>query len=258
MRASISCVGNRLIRIAAIATLLATGWATLASATTITYAGSLTNFGPGWRDTTVAKHGFDIEQSGLFGVDGYSVAGGQGSVSRPTYLSSLTSNGSVYSGNGSYLQIDNPTVAFGHPVSLITTGTLNPFPGTNNAATTYTFTIGANAPALLQVGILVDNLDIAGYNSSAVQLSGTGASGSPKVDLTGATYNNRSVDWIFFDITAPISGEVFTIQSFGGPNGCACAGAIAFDSTSVPEPMSAALLGGAALGLLAYRRQSRR
>jgi hypothetical protein len=229
-----------------------------AAATTITYAGSLMDFGPGWRDTTVSKGGFDITKAGIFGADGYSVAGNQGSVLVPTYLSSLTSNGSVYGGNGAYLQIDNPSVAYGQPVSLITSGTLNPFPGMNIASTAYTFTIGANAPALLQVGLLEDNLDIAGYNSSAVQLSGTGATGTPRVTLADSLHNNRHVDWIFFDITNPVAGEVFSVQNFGGPNGCGCVGAIAFDSSggvSVPEPASAMILGAALLGVRTIRRR---
>jgi hypothetical protein len=256
MQTTKSWIGNwRALAAAVLASLAALG-ASQARATTITYAGSLTDFGAGWRDSSVAKGGFDIARAGIFGADGYSVAGAQGSVSRPTYLTSLTSNGAVYGGNSNYRQIDNPSVAYGQPVSLIRSGTLNPFPGTNNAATTYTLTIGANAPALLQVGVMVDNLDIAGFNSRTVQLSGTGATGTPSVDLSGTAYNNRVVDWIFFDIASPVTGEVFTIQNFGGPNGCACVGAIAFDSTSAPEPMSAALLGVGLLGLAAYRRRS--
>ncbi len=247
---------RKLATLIAMAGLVICGAGPAFAGTVITYAGSLTDFGPGWRDTSVGKDGFDITKAGIIGADGYSVAGAQGSISLPSYLSAFTSNGSVYGGNGSYLAIDNPTTPFGQPVTLITTGTLNPSPGRNNATTTYTFTIGPNAPALIQIGLLEDNLDIAAYNSSAVELSGTDASGAPKVDLSGSIYNDRQVDWVFFDITAPVAGEVFTVQNFGGANGCACVGAIAFDSVaSVPEPGSIGLFAAGLLGLFALHQR---
>jgi hypothetical protein len=78
------------------------------------------------------------------------------------------------------------------------------------------------------------------------------------VSLTGAAFNNRVPDWVFFDITGATAGQTFSVTNYGGPNGCACLGGIAFDSsTAVPEPATFAVLG-AGLAVLGAARRRRR
>lgn len=225
-----------------------------AGATTITYAGSLidSSAGTGWRNTTLSKGVFNLSGTNVIGYDGYDVVGAQGSKSLPAYLTSFTANGSVYPGNGSYALINNPATTGSSPGS-IRTGTLNPFPGTGNAATDFTFTLTGTIPTLIQVGLLTDNTDGSQFSAGAVQLSGVGATGTPKVTLTG-TQDNNIPDWTFFDISGGFSGETFTVSGYGGPAGCACIGAIAFDS-AVPEPASMTLFGLGAAGLALVRRR---
>ena len=134
--------------------------ANAAQATTITYAGSLTNSaaGPGWRNTSISKGGFDITTAGVIGGAGYDVIGASGSQSLPSWITSLTANGSVYPGNGSYSLIDNPATTGANP-GLIRSGTLNPFPGTGQGTTDFSFTVTGSAPSLIQIGLMTDNTD---------------------------------------------------------------------------------------------------
>ena len=243
-----------MIRILAATIVLFTGMAT-AHATVIAYAGSLTNSaaGPGWRNTTIGKGGFDITTAGVIGGAGYDVLGGSGSVSLPSWITGFSANGSVYPGNGSYSLINNPAMTGASP-SMIRSGTVNPFPGTGSGTTDFSFTLTGIVPSLIQIGLMTDNTDASGWTAGGVQLSGVGASGTPKVTFSGATDNNVP-DWTFFTITGGFSGEAFTVTGFGGPNGCACIGVIAFDSAAIPEPSGMLALGLGALGVGAARRR---
>ncbi len=227
------------------------------SATTISYVGTIVDLGSGWRTASVSKGGLDLSGTNVLGTDGYALFG----TSRrlvPGYLTSFVSNAATYPGNGGYATVDNPNTTPGASPTTMTSATLNPFPGTNAPAVTVSFTTTGTVPGVIRVGLMEDNLDIAGYNSSAVQLSGAGATGSPTVSLTGAAYNNRVPDWVFFDITGATAGQTFSVTNYGGPNGCACLGGIAFDSsTAVPEPAPFAVLGAGLAGLGAARRRRR-
>lgn len=225
----------------------------IASASTFVYVGALVDTGSSWRTPSAANDTFALSPTGILGSDGYYLPGGQGVASKPTYVTSVQPNGLVYPGNSDYASIDNPTTTPGAIPSQLTTGTSNPFPGTGLSATTFAFTLTANAPDRVRVGLLVDNLDVNIFNSSAVQIAGL-SSASSKIDLTGASFNNRAADWVYFDIFGG-AGDTFSILNFGGKQGCACLGAVSFDSV-VPEPATW-LLMVAGFGLVgtAIRRQ---
>ena len=83
-------------------------------------------------------------------------------------------------------------------------------------------------PGTVQLGLMIDNLDGGGFNPSSlkvVQAGGPGA--SAVVDTTGASYNDRIPDWLFFDIQAQ-PGEPGDLRRdcLRRPNGCACRGCI--------------------------------
>jgi hypothetical protein len=227
-----------------------------AHASTIVSEGSLIDFGSGWRTATVSKGSF-ANTGGVLGEDGYYLPGSQGVSLKPTYVSTFTPNGSVYGGNGGYIRVDNPTTTPGaHPTTLLT-GTFNPGVGANNKATVFAFTVNAVVPAAFQIGLMVDNLDIATYNDFAISLSSSVSGVGPGVSLTGASYNNRIPDWIFFDVTGAVAGETISVIPTAGNGGTATLGAISFDTVaSAPEPASFALLatGIAGLGLRRRRR----
>ncbi|MCU1234793.1 MAG: hypothetical protein JWP63_2760 [Candidatus Solibacter sp.] len=218
----------------------------------ITYATTNIDLGSGWRTSTLPKS--DIDGNNVLGSDGWFVAGAAGSKQLAPYLSSLITNGSVYGGNGGYAGIDNPNTTPGLTPSTLQSGTLNPFPGANQTTTDVTFTFGANVPGTVRLGLMVDNLDIAAFNSRALQVVQVGGSGSGVVSTAGGTFNDRVPDWVYFDIQAS-SGETYNVIVTGGTNGCACLGAVSFDSvaaTSVPEPSSLNLAGLGAAFLAAY------
>jgi hypothetical protein len=220
----------------------------------VIYSGTDQDLGSGWRTSTVPKN--DIDGNNVLGSDGWFVAGGSGSAALPGYLTSLTPNSSVFPGNGGYISIDNPLTTPGLSPSTIVSGTLNPFPGAGNPTTDLTFTFGASVPSIVRLGLMIDNLDIAGFNPSALQVVQSGGPGaSTVVDTTGALFNDRVPDWVYFDIQAQ-PGETYDVIVSGGPNGCACLGAASFDSASdVPEPSSFGLVGiGAGLLVGALRR----
>jgi hypothetical protein len=233
------------------------GLSTSGFAGIITYTTSDFELGSGWRTSTVSKT--DIDANDVLGTDGWYVAGNDGSTDLPVYLTSLIANSSVYGGNGGYASIDNPDTTPGLTPSLIESGTLNPFPGTGSTAIDLTFTFGASVPSVVQLGLMIDNLDIAGYNPYALQVIQVGGPGaSSVVDTTGALYNDRIPDWVFFDIQAQ-PGETYEVIVTGGVNGCACLGAASFDSAGVPEPSSFSLAGiGAAFFAAAALRRYRR
>jgi hypothetical protein len=222
------------------------GAARTGHAGTITYVGTDQDLGGGWRTPIVPN---DVSSGGYLGVDGWFVAGNSGSTQLPSYLTSLIPNGAVFGGNGSYASIDNPATTPGSTPSTLISGTLNPFPGTNQPAVDLTFTFGAVVPGVVQLGLMIDNLDIAAYNPDSMQVIELGGpASSPVISTTSAAYNNRDPDWLLFDIQ-PQAGGTYEVIGTGGPNGCACLGAASFDTASVPEPSSFGL-AGIGVGLL--------
>jgi hypothetical protein len=226
------------------------------AATSINYVGELTNM-TGWRTASVDKAGLDLAGTNVLGTAGWYVPGGQGTLSQPAFVTGFAPTGAVYPGNGTYIEIDNPDTTPGTSPSTLLSGTFNPFPGTGNAFPTFIFTVGAGAPGQIRIGVMTDNLDIAGYNAAGLQLTDGNVSSS-FVDLTAGIYNDRGPDWHFFDIIGARSGDVFSLNVTGGPNGCACVGAVSFDTGTVPEPDSWALMiaGFGIVGAVSRRRRA--
>ncbi|HEX4120680.1 MAG TPA: LamG-like jellyroll fold domain-containing protein, partial [Verrucomicrobiae bacterium] len=216
-------------RLAAILTLAA--WAPVAppaEGAVLTYAGSQTDLGSGWRTTTVSKP-LDIDDDNVFGTDGYYLVNRP--IALPFYADSIVPLTGTSPGDPSYAMIDDPT----NPGALFTSGTLNPAPGGGVSANLLQFTLNSNAVGrVIRVGLMVDNLDSAGFNAASltlVQTNGAGATIGP-VDTTPNIYNDRIPDWIFFDIAGGAAGDTFVISGVGGPYGTATLGGVSFDNNS--------------------------
>lgn len=249
--------------IAAVGTLFVS--ARMASAATITFIGADVDLGSGWRTASVPKtdpaHTNVLGQGGWY-VTGTSITGVPGDVNHvtPSYFSSMDMTAPEYGGNGSYASIDDPNTTPGATPSAVLSGTKNPFPGTNNYGQDLSFTVNSSVPAVFQVAVMVDNLDNAAYNSNGMEVVGPAAIGTTygavNFNATPTLYD-RVPDWLYFTISGAKNGDTFTVDGLGGPNGCACAGAFAFDTvSSTPEPATLGLMGVFAAGFLARRRRA--
>ncbi len=229
-----------------------------AHAELVTYVGTDFDTGANWRNTADYKGVYGSYSE--LGQDAWFVAGASGSTHiSASYISAISTAGvSVYPGNGGYVMIDDPNSTTG---GLIRSGTLNPNPGTNSSTVEMTITFGANAPALVQVAVMIDNLDIANFNPNSVTFSQVGGSGTAATAVTtGASYFNRSPDLMYFDIAGITSGDVFKLSATGGPNGTATVGAVAFDTaatTATPEPGTVVLAAAAIILVLLMNRANK-
>jgi Concanavalin A-like lectin/glucanases superfamily len=195
----------------------------------VQYAGVQQDLGSGWRTPSVAKP-LDIDEDNVLGSDGYYVVNLPPVL--PNYISQATILTNTYPGNPNYASMDDPT----HPGSLFGTGTINPAPGSGASADLFSFTISTNlTPNIIRVGLLVDNLDDAGYNAASLALLRTNGIvlSSVSVATSSSLFNDRTPDWVFFDIPNARPGDVFIIQGTGGPYGTATLGGVAFDSASI-------------------------
>jgi predicted outer membrane repeat protein len=136
---------------------------------------------------------------------------------------------STYPGNGSYAQMDDPT----NLPAPFRTGTMNPAPGTGTNADLFQFSLTGNVTnRTIRVGLMVDNLDVAGYNAASltlVQTNGMGATNGP-IATTAGVFNDRIPDWVFFQISGAAAGDTFIVRGAGGTNGAATLGGVSFDS----------------------------
>lgn len=222
------------------------------AAVTISNGTALVDTGSNWRTGSAA-----------FGTAGYYIPGAAQRTALPSFVASVVAGPEVYGGNSGYALIDDPNTTPGAAPTKLRSGTFNPFPGggQGQTATPFTFTLAANTPSSFRVGLLVDNLDIAAFNAQAIRLA-TGSTTSATFSLGGTAFNNRSADWIFFDVTGAQAGQTFSVFTTAGINGCGCLGGVAFDTlatppAAVPEPATwAMMLVG--FGAIGYGMRGRR
>ena len=213
----------------------------------INYVGTDLDLGGGWRTSPVPKN--DIDNNNVLGSDGWYVAGAAGSIQLPVYLTLFSDLGnSVYPGNSGYASIDDPNTTPGASPTMLQSGTLNPFP--SGPSVDLVFTFGGSVPNVVRLGLMIDNLDIIGFNPSGLQVVQVGGSGSAVVSTTSGAYNDQIPDWVYFDLQAQ-PGETYSVIVSPGDFGCACLGATAFDSVSAPEPSTFGLAGLGAVWLSA-------
>lgn len=205
---------------------------------TITYSGSNLDLGKNWRTAATPK--LDIDGNNVLGTDGWYVTGsaiGTAKLVSPRYVrpGTMWIVAPEYAGNGNYYAIDNPNTTPGASPTTVLTGTKNPFPGTNVESEVYRFTVTGSVPSVFRLGVMVDNLDAAGYNPNGMRLVQQGGPGdSTSIATTAASYNNRNPDWLYFDVSGAQAGDTFQVFSKGGPNGAATAGAFSFDNLTGP------------------------
>ena len=178
-----------------------------------------------WRQSSTPKT-YALENNAIYGTDGYDVVGANSRVLVPSYVSGFTITSSIYPGNSSYATIDDPN----NPSNSIISGTTNP-----GSADVFTFTTtGSNIPGDIRLGMMIDGLDIAGYNPYSLQvkeLNGAELS-SPVVATTSSEYDDRQPDWVFFDIKGAQAGNQYTVYAQQGANGTATVQVFTFDSSS--------------------------
>lgn len=227
---------------------------TTANADVITHPGDQIDLGSGWRTSTVAKP-LDIDGNNVLGTDGYQMVNKAAVL--PSYVSSMGILSGTYGGNASYASIDDPLLVPPNGGGLFVTGTMNPAPGLGNPADLYSFTFNSLASSrTVRVGLMVDNLDGAGFNADSLELVQTagGVATSGVIPTTSLSFNNRTPDWLFFDISGIKNGDAFKVVGVGGSSTTATLGGIAFDSV-VPEPSTLMLFGLGGL-LVWWRRRA--
>lgn len=204
------------------------------SGATVTFSGSLLDLGPSWRNPDVAKP-LDLDNNQVLGSDGYHLVNLP--PVHPSYVAGSTILSSTDPGNAEYSLIDDP----GRPGELFLTGTMNPQPGPWDSADLLAFTLTKSAEGrLIRVGLLMDNLGPGARSASSlllVQTNGTQAPSDPFI-FEDRRLNNRTPDWVFFDIADGKEGDGFVVRATGGSFGGAPLAGIAFDSIgSVSGPV---------------------
>jgi hypothetical protein len=202
--------------------------APLAEAATIQFVGVYNDLGSRWRTPAIQKT-FDPDGDNIIGTDGYHVINIP--LVWPSYLTSTENLTNTLSLNGDHGSMDQPT---GLP-GLILTGAIKASPGSEISADLLRFTFGPTVVGrAVRVALLVDNLDDSGFNARSISLVQTagGNSVSGPVPTDSAPLNNRTIDWIVFEITGANPGDAFVVRGLGGARGTAALGGVAFDSTA--------------------------
>ena len=137
--------------------------------------------------------------------------------SKPAYITAL--DGSTANSSGGWANYDDVRVGG----NTYNTGGIVKSPGNGNETNSFNFTIGANPPGTIRVGIIIDNSDSSSWDATNVRLAGPGA-----ITADQDTPNNGGTDVVQFDITAPVQGEVYTVLGTSPASGMLIGG-ITFD-----------------------------
>ena len=231
-------------------TIVTGGTLQLPASVSIGYVGTQFDMGPGWRTAAVPKT-YGLDASNVLGHDGYIVIGANSRTLQPSYFATMSVNGNIYPGNPSYASIDDPSTTPGASPTTIVSGTTTPG--------NLTFTLGSSVPGKIRIGVMIDGLDITGYNPNGVFLQQIGGDGltTPTIDTSHAVaaYNDQNPDWLFFDINNAAAGSQFTIDGIDGDNSDVTLQAFSFDSSAgstgnfLPATTDLQVAAGAALDL---------
>ncbi|MGI9239750.1 MAG: hypothetical protein ACR2RV_03055, partial [Verrucomicrobiales bacterium] len=127
---------------------------------------------------------------------------------KPAYISAINGSGSTSSGG--WANYDDVRIGG----NTYNTGGIVTSPGNGSQASVFTFTIGANAPSNLRVGLIVDNSDSSSWGVSNVRLEGPG-----NISADQDTPRDGGTDLVQFDIAAPAQGEIYTVSGTSPPSG---------------------------------------
>ena len=122
----------------------------------------------------------------------------------------------------------------------------------------WAFTVGANAPAVIRVGVMTDGLDATQWAASEVVLAEVSGSPTPSVVgsvSSGTVTRDRFIDIHTFDIVGAQPGDSFAIMARAASGGFGAISAVTFDV--IPEPASIGIALTALGALVGFRRRLR-
>ncbi|MBT7959702.1 MAG: PEP-CTERM sorting domain-containing protein [Akkermansiaceae bacterium] len=240
---------NTVFPLAAIAVAAVTGSASAA----ITYVGGQSNFEAhtndptvGWRNATTAKP-LDGDGDNVLGTDGYDLSGNSAPLLLPSYVLS-----SVVSGNHNQTRgnVDDPADPTGADIAGGWSG------GSSASGTfgTFVFQGSTMATETLRLGVLYDSDWNLAWGTQTFTLTQT-VGGSDAATTPTLTLAGDGVDVAFFDITGIQDGDTFVLSYTDVAINWAHIGGVTFDTVTVPEPTTTALLGLGGLALILRRRK---
>ena len=237
------------------------GFASVGQAVTFSFVGGDFTTHDAWRTTSAIKT-LDGDLDNVYGTDGYllfnSGIGAAGTV-QPSYATGTNVAPSQFGPSGTYVPIDNPTIAPG-PGPIANTNTGTAFGSTTETDFAEITVVQAGN---FRIGVLQDNHDFAAISPASLRIRQTVGGLADTGQIATLLDRDLDGDWYFFDAINAAVGDVYRISGIndtGHPsNGI---GGITFDRVTVaqqvPEPASLALwtlIGLSLAGFAWYRRR---